>query len=139
MSLTAESFLWLMAEGKSGREEVWEGLHAQLLLWRWRGPREEEGRQLWGAEGTAPHPQGWLARKQDLIHTTTRNYILPTTWKSSQVDSSPELRDKRPAQQVSWFQALWEPGQSPAEPTRTSDLQSCEIINGCGFQPLSLW
>ena len=96
----AENFLWLMAEGKSGREEAWDGLHTQLLLWRWRGPRQKGGRQLWRAEGspqlmagkeTGPHPYS-------LVHSSTRNCVLSTTCKNWEVDSSLELPDERPAQ-----------------------------------------
>lgn len=42
---------------------------------------------------------------RDLTPITTSNWILPTTWKSLEVESSPEPSSRNPAQLAHWFWA----------------------------------
>lgn len=111
-----------------------KGLIQHHRLWRWRGPHGrgrivvtscwETTLGLQQQENRTPIPQpqrtgffqqpGW-ARKQ----------ILPRvcTWEPRQADTI-RMRD-------------W--AGNTAKPAQTSDLQSCEIMNGCWPMLLSLW
>ena len=104
-----------LADG--GREELWDRLHTQLLLWIWRGPWRREADsfeelraapQPMAGKETGPHPY-------NLIHSSTRNCVLPTACKSWEADSSPELPDERPASRHLDFSLM----RPQAKPSRT--------------------
>ena len=75
----------------------------------------------------------------DLSSSTSRNWIQPIIWMSLEADLSSESIDKNLVILTFWILALWEGNQrSLSKPTQTSELQSCELINGYCFRPLNL-
>lgn len=64
---------------KSQRLGAWEDWMPCSQLWRWRRPRS--------GEGPADHQHG----SGNLRCTVTENWVLLTTWMSSEADSSPAL------------------------------------------------
>lgn len=79
------------------------------------------------------------ARIKELQIYNHRSWIFTRIWVSLEVDASPQLPQKSPVWPKLWFQHCETLSMQPIEPTRTSDLQICEWINGFCFMPLSLW
>ena len=72
-------------------DSVWEGFDATLLAWNGDSHVTKNVNRFWN-QSRSPGKQG----DKDLSPITTRNWILPTTCKCWQVDSSVEPLNKNP-------------------------------------------
>lgn len=123
-----KSIRFSLDKGRSESErklEVWEGLKLSLLPWKWSGLHEKKCRQPLGAENG---PQLAARRKWGCHSYNLKGMNSEKAWKwilpqSLQARSQPGWNLDF---SVTRFRA-----EDPAEPTRTSDLHSGEIINGC--------
>lgn len=68
--------------------------------------------------------------------TTTRGWILLTTWIFLEEDSSLEFPVKSPGRVTPWSQLCAALTKDQVEPVWTFGGQNCEIVNGCCFKML---
>lgn len=112
----------------------------------WRRPH---GRELQVTCRTRGDSQPIASKKWTFSPTSTRKWILPTTWESLEVNSSSlNPPDEDVAQPMGLITSLWDYldyilvrslWKDPAKPCWTPSSESCETVNVCCLKLLNLW